>query len=141
MDRWVYFRDPRPRTQSQRPTRLTNRAGVERIRLVVKLPRMLGDIVSEFLDARPDVEIVALLDDADRLETAVARHAPEVVLVSEAGLRVPAAWLDLLEAHPGLRLIAIASEGHRGALCEVLGNLPPEGLLKLVTSGAPGPTH
>jgi hypothetical protein len=112
---------------------------VEETRVVLKLPRMLSDIIRDFLDAESNVEIVALLGAADPLEGALLRHAPDLVIVSEAEFRVPAAWLDLLEAHPGLRLLAMTTEGHRGALCEVLGNVRPQELVTVVTSGRRGP--
>lgn len=107
---------------------------VEPTRVVLKLPRMLSDIVREFLDARADVEVVAVLDGADPLQAAVQRHAADLVIVSEDAFRVPPGWLDLLDACPGLRFLAVASEGRRSALCEVLGDIPPQKLVAVVTS-------
>ncbi len=115
--------------------RHTNRAGVEHTRVVLKLPRMLSDIIREILEPRTDVEIVAMLDLADPLEAAVLRHGPGLVIVSEAEFRVPPSWLDLLEADPGLRLLAVVHEGHRGVLCEVHGNVPPHELVAVITAG------
>lgn len=112
---------------------------MEQTRVVLKLPTMLSDILRDFLNAKTNVEVVAQLDTAEPLDAAVLRHAPDLVIVSEAELRVPAAWLDLLESHPGLRLLAVTSEGHRGALCEVLGNVPPQVLVAVVTSGGRAP--
>ncbi len=100
---------------------------------------MLTDIIRDFLDAKTNVEIVAMLDAAEPLDAALLRHAPDLVIVSEAEFRVPPAWLDVLEAHPGLRLLAISSDGHRGALCEVLGNVRPQELVSVVTSGRRDP--
>lgn len=100
---------------------------------------MLSDIVRDILEAKANVEIVAMLNTEDPLEDVLRRQAPDLVIVSEAEFRLPAAWLDLLEAHPDLRLLAISSAGHRGALCEVLGNVRPQELVTVVTSGRRGP--
>jgi hypothetical protein len=100
---------------------------------------MLSDIVRDVLDPTTSVEIVARLETAEPLDAAVLRHTPDLVIVSEDEFHVPETWIDLLESHPGLRLLAVTSEGHRGVLCEVLGNVPPQELVEVVTSGERGP--
>jgi hypothetical protein len=107
---------------------------VEHTRVVLKLPRMLSDIVRELLESRTDVEVFAVLDMGAPLEAAVLDHAAELVIVAENEFHIPASWLELLEAHPGVRLLAVASAGHRGAVCEVLGNLPPDELVTLINA-------
>ena len=121
------------------PMRRGNESGVEETRVVLQLPRMVSDIVRDILEAKANVEIVATLDAEDRLDDVLLRHDPDMVILSEAEFSLPAAWLDLLEAHPGLRLLAISSGGHRSALCEVLGNVRPQELVTVVMSGRQGP--
>ena len=111
---------------------------MERTRVVLKLPRLLSDILREFLEARANVEIVATLDAFYPLEAAAQQYTPDIVIVSETEFRLPPTWLDLLEAHPGLRFLAISSEGSRGALCEVLGNVPPNELATAILEGGWG---
>ncbi len=107
---------------------------MEPTRVVLKMPRMLSDIVQGFLDAQADVEIVAVLDRDELLREAVTRYSADLVIIAEDQFGVPPAWLDLLETHPGLKLLAFASEGHRSALCEVLGDMPPQRLVEVVKS-------
>jgi hypothetical protein len=110
---------------------------LERTRVVLAMPRMLGDIVQGVLDAQADIEVVATLDRTESLLDAVTRCSADLVIVAEDQFSVPLAWLDLLEACPRLRLLAVASERHRRALCEVLGDVPPGSLVQTVRSARP----
>jgi hypothetical protein len=107
---------------------------VEPTRVVLKMPRMLSDIVHEFLQGQADIEVVAVLDGGEALEDAVTRYSADLVIIAGDQFRIPPAWLNLLDARPRLRLLALASQGHRSALCEVLGDIPPQRLAEAVRS-------
>jgi hypothetical protein len=70
------------------------------------------------------------------VEAAVLQYAANLVIVYDDAFRVPLGWLDLLDACPRLRFLAVASEGHRSAMCELLGDVPPQKLVTVVTSGS-----
>lgn len=105
---------------------------MEPTRVLLSMPRMMSEIVRELLDGQADIEVVGVLDASEALLEAVTRRSAHLVIIAGDQLRVPPLWLDLLEARPSLRLLAVASERHRTALCEVLGNVPPQGLVDAV---------
>ena len=109
---------------------------MEPIRVVLKVPRLLGEILRDSVESRADVVIVANLEAAASLEDAVVLHAPDVEIVAEDVLHVPASWPELLETHPGLRLLALAWAEHRGVVCDVLGNLAPNELVAAIIDRA-----
>ena len=112
---------------------------VEPTQVVLEMPRMHGEIIQELLDSQPDIEVVAVLDGTASLHDAVMRSHPGVVIVASDQFRIPPAWLDLLEARPTLKLLAVASTGHHSVLCEVVGDIPPRRLVEAVRSARARP--
>jgi hypothetical protein len=114
---------------------MTVRGGwVEPTRVMLKMPRMLCEIVQELLEAQADIEVVAVLDGPEPLQDAVIRFAADLVIIAGDQLRVPPAWLDLLATHPRLNLFAVAQQGQRTALCQVIGDVAPQQLVEAVRS-------
>jgi DNA-binding NarL/FixJ family response regulator len=100
--------------------------------VLVEMPQMLREIVREFLATQDDIEVVGEVGEAASLPAAVERYAPDLVVVGGGGLRVPGEWFDLLRSRPSLRLLAVASHGHRTTVCEVLGDISPQGLVDAI---------
>jgi len=100
-------------------------APVDRVRVVLAdVPGMLKSILERA--ASDDVELV---DRADDLARTVAEVRPHAVIVGADDLELPDACMRVLEAHPDVTVLAIASRGRQTIVCDLLGEVSPERLL------------
>jgi len=106
--------------------------------LLVALPRLLEEIVSEALSEAPDLAVVGLLRDAGSLTREASLQADVVVLGGDD----PALAASALERQPHLAVLAV-SEDARGSSLYVLrpertliGDLSPQSLVATVRAAA-----
>lgn len=90
---------------------------MKRIRiLLVWLPTLLRDILSDAVAREPDMEIVATAETRVELETAVRRFQPDVVITGSPGTDAGAAASDIRQMAPSVVLVAIAQKADRATL-------------------------
>jgi DNA-binding NarL/FixJ family response regulator len=111
-------------------------AGRTRV-VLVDMPTLLRGIVREVLAPAADVELVGEFPESAGLAAAVEETEADVVVVGGA-LGDGGPVRRLLEAHPRVRVLAIAADGRRGTVFllaperEPLGEVSPEVLLEAV---------
>jgi chemotaxis response regulator CheB len=112
--------------------------------LVVALPRMLEEIVTDILRAQRGMEIAGTIRKVDGLTRKVARTRPDVVVIGGDDAPLAAA---LLEQSPRLKVLAVAEEGKDWWLYSLtaertrLGSLSSATLVRAVESAVkPRPT-
>jgi DNA-binding NarL/FixJ family response regulator len=79
--------------------------------LLVDMPRLLRDLVSEAIDAAPGMEVVGAITDAGDLAAVVADTDADVVVFTSADEELPVAFRRALDAHARLRLLALDPDG------------------------------
>jgi DNA-binding NarL/FixJ family response regulator len=90
---------------------------MRRIRiLLVWLPTLLRDILSDAVAREPDMEIVATAETRVELETAVRRYQPDVVVTGSPGTDAGAVASDIRQMAPSVVLVAIGQKGDRATL-------------------------
>jgi hypothetical protein len=90
---------------------------MRRIRiLLVWLPTLLRDILSDAVAREPDMEIVATAETRVELEAAVRRYQPDVVVTGSPGTDAGAVASEILQMAPSVVLVAIAQKGDRATL-------------------------
>ncbi|MGD0966051.1 MAG: hypothetical protein ABSA57_19375 [Candidatus Acidiferrales bacterium] len=78
--------------------------------LVANKPRLMRELVLATISDQPDIEIVGQIQDDAEIEQAVRETQPDFVIVAlDDSDRLPHSCRILLEQHPHLRVIAIAS--------------------------------
>lgn len=108
------------------------------------MPGMLGDIVRETIRGQPDMEIVATVPNLESVDEAMRTTAIEVLVVGTDAPRATAPFRSLLQARPGLKILAVASDGGDLVLHELrpraepLGEVSPTDLLQAIRA-AVGP--
>jgi len=76
--------------------------------LLVALPRMLEEIVSDLLESQRGVQVAGTVRSADQLPRKLARARPDLVVL---GGDDPPLAAELLELSPRLKVLALAEEG------------------------------
>jgi DNA-binding NarL/FixJ family response regulator len=100
---------------------------------------MLEEITTHVLSSEPDLEIAETISTLAELPRRVARAGADVVLL---GSNEAALAAELLEASPGLTVIAVAEEGQSAWLYAAgrepvsLGALSPSALVQAVRSSS-----
>ena len=103
--------------------------------------RMLREIVEELCAAEPDLELVPEPHEHDDLATVVEQTGAECV-ISRDGALTTAEICRVLIAHPSVRLLAMAEDGH-GTLYELrphrvpLGEASPLTVLETIRAAVP----
>jgi DNA-binding NarL/FixJ family response regulator len=116
--------------------------------LIADLSGILADIVTQLIEAQPDLALVGSVPRGENVLAAVGAARPHVVVLGLDTPELPAAGLELLRAFPAMRLLCVTRNGRSGLACElrphqvVLNNLSPDGLLKAVrAAGAAEAPH
>lgn len=79
--------------------------------LVANRPRLMRELVMATISDQPDIEVVGEIQEETQLEHAVADKRPDIVIVAlERSNRLPDICKSILQSHPQLRVIAIASD-------------------------------
>jgi DNA-binding NarL/FixJ family response regulator len=81
---------------------------------------MLEDIVREVLQLQPDINVVGEIPTDASLVEAVEQGQADVVIVGTDRIGFPESWLDLIDGHPNVKLIALLVHGRQGAVCWAL---------------------
>jgi len=90
---------------------------MRRIRLLlVWLPTLLRDILSDAVARAQDMEIVATAESRAELETAVRRFQPDVVVTGTPGPDAKAVAGDIHQIAPSVVVVAIGRKGDRATL-------------------------
>jgi len=108
--------------------------------LLVGLPRLLEEIVSDAIAQAPDLTVTAKLPDA----AALAHDPPatDVVVLGTASSGLIAATL---ERHPRVAVLAVSDDARSSSLyvlrpeCTRVGDLSPEGLVGAIRAAAEPP--
>ena len=84
--------------------------------LLVWLPALLRDILSDAMAREPDMEIVATAETQADLQTAMGRFEPDVVVTGTQGPEAGAIVSDVHRIAPSVVVVAIAQKGDRATL-------------------------
>jgi chemotaxis response regulator CheB len=86
---------------------------LERIRvLLVGIRGILGELIYEIVAQQPDMEVVGqLVDDRELLSATRSTRCDAVILGLTEEQVLPAACLELLEAHPGITILTVLMNG------------------------------
>ncbi len=80
---------------------------------VANQPRMMRDLIATSLAQEEDVEVVAQISDEAEISRLIEEIKPEFLIVSMDARRFgPSAREDILQRHPELQIIALASDGN-----------------------------
>jgi DNA-binding NarL/FixJ family response regulator len=110
--------------------------------LLVELPRILRDIISDVVAQERDMEVVRVLETRDALLTAVQESPADVVILGLADTALPEVCDELVGAHPQMKVLAVAGDGRGVFLHELrpqtlsLGEVSPQGLIDAVRAAA-----
>jgi chemotaxis response regulator CheB len=114
--------------------------------LVANQPKIMREVILATLAEQPDIEIVGEVSDEAEIEDCVNQTLPDLLVVAldEPGKR-PLICDSVLNAHPSLRIIAVAS-GQNRSICywaslQIQSNnidLSEEGILSAARSKSEG---
>ena len=85
---------------------------MEKIRVIVaSRPRLMRELVLELVSDQPDIEVMAEVQDDNKLIDLVDELRPDCVIIGlDASGNRPDICDPLLERHPNLKILALASE-------------------------------
>jgi DNA-binding NarL/FixJ family response regulator len=87
--------------------------------LLLGLPRMLEDVITNAVEGQPDMHLVGRLDpNCDSLEELVD-PALDVLITTLRNCETPCLCRSLIKHHPSTRVIGLSREGRRAILCEL----------------------
>lgn len=111
--------------------------------LLLDMPRLLRELVRDVVSEQPDLEVVGELDDESQLDAAISSTDPNFVIVGTDRAELSAAFRELFEVRPRLKVLALATEGGRSVVwelaprCVQLGEMSPESLLAALRQARP----
>src|SRR5260370_42266029 len=80
---------------------------------VANQPRMMREVLAMSLASEEDVEVVAQISDEAEISRGIEETTPEFLIVSLDSRRFgPSAREDVLQRHPGIQIMAGASDGN-----------------------------
>jgi hypothetical protein len=94
-------------------------AVVSAIRILLAGPRMLSDLVARLLETAPDVVVAGTAPFDDRLMAAARELAVDAIVAGTSG-EDPEALDAMLFELPTVKLVALAPDGRRATLFELL---------------------
>jgi hypothetical protein len=97
--------------------------------LLVRLPRMLSDLITDIVRRESDVAVVGDLADAGGVGDAITRTGASFVIVGLDDGDLPAAWVPVLRDHPTVRLLGLSAQGRTAYLYELRPHAVPVGEL------------
>jgi len=109
--------------------------------LVSRMPQLLRDLLTEMLDAEPDIEVVTSLHEDAELTGDVWRARADVLIVQLATEAEQAMCASLLGRLPHLKVVAISPTATGARMyelrpaCGLVGDLTTERLLAVVRGG------
>jgi len=118
---------------------------LQRIRIVViGLPQILRDVITDIVDSQPDMEVVG--DLGEDAEPVMVEDLAGTFVAVRAGPNgeLPEIGARLLERRArGLRVLGLSSEGRRGFVYELrptevaIGEISPERLVNVIRAAIP----
>jgi hypothetical protein len=107
--------------------------------ILVGIPRLLADIVEELIARQPDIELVGSVVADRNLGRVIERARPDVILCRASGTVLPAAYCEILEAEPYVRLLAIEASDRTGFVYDLRPvrtplDVWPQGLIDAIRS-------
>ena len=139
------------RFQAHDVTASTGADAVTPTRVVLgTMPPLLGDIVRETLARHEDVEVLADVETPSEVAAAVDRTSADVAVLgmSASGARDTTVLMQsLLTNHPRLTVIALASDGRSGYVCQLeprtiaIDDISPSALVDAIRSNAIAGVH
>ena len=89
-------------------------ASVAVIRVAVaNQPRMMREVIAMSLAQEKDIEVVAQINDEGEISRLIEETKPEFLIVSLDSRRFgPPAREDMLQRHPEMQIMALASDGN-----------------------------
>jgi DNA-binding NarL/FixJ family response regulator len=109
----------------------------ERLRVLISDDDpMICDALREVLQAEPDLEVVAVAQDADEAIALAERHTPAIAVLD---VRMPGgggarAAREILQRSPGTQIVAFSAHADRGAIDDMRRAGVTEYLLKGVAN-------
>jgi DNA-binding NarL/FixJ family response regulator len=110
--------------------------------LIAGLDRLLCDLVTRFVNAEPDMQVVGTLRTAEDLMVAAARTNASVALLSVEDADLVAAAHRMLDDRPLLRLVALQEGGREVVVLELRpylvrhGEMSPDGLVQAIRTAS-----
>jgi hypothetical protein len=99
---------------------------------------MLRDLIEETVEAQPDLELVAEIDEP------VLEDCPDFLVVGVETEELPDPYRELLITCPRMQIVAVTPEGRQGFLHRLLphvaalGEISPTVLLETMRAGSRG---
>jgi DNA-binding NarL/FixJ family response regulator len=106
--------------------------------VLVSAPKIMLDIIGSALLTEPGIEIVGEVADGGDLLAAAADRQADVIIDATRGDSELARYEDLLWSRPATKVVAVADDGRRATLLELvlkrtpLGELGPHDLGPLI---------
>lgn len=110
--------------------------------LLVGMPTMLLDILTEVITSQRDFEVVATMTTAKNVGPAARRARATVIIAREAGGDAELGPAVLISAQRSMKVITLAEDGQQGYLCELrphrvaLGEMSADRLLAAIRVAA-----
>jgi DNA-binding NarL/FixJ family response regulator len=80
---------------------------------VANQPRLMRELIAMSLAGEEDVEVVADIIDEAEISRVVEEATPDFLIVSLDSRRFgPPARVDMLQRHPGVQIMALATDGN-----------------------------
>ncbi len=80
---------------------------------VANQPRLMRELIAMSLGYEEDIEVVADIQEEERIVQRVEETTPDFLIVAgESRLFGPAAREGMLQKHPELKIVALASDGN-----------------------------
>jgi DNA-binding NarL/FixJ family response regulator len=124
-------------------------AAVQRTRiLLVEMPRMLSDIITDAVNHSSDLEVVDVLPDRSSMSEVVTMKRADVVVLRLRNDELPDECEEcraVLNAHPRMKVLGVSADSHRTFLFELrpklsaIGEVSPEELLDAIRAALPNP--
>jgi chemotaxis response regulator CheB len=79
--------------------------------LVANRPRLMRDLVIATISDQPDIEVVGEIEEESQIDAAIEQTLPDFLIVAlDRQDRLPDFCLSILQDHPRIRVIGIASD-------------------------------
>lgn len=104
--------------------------------LIGGMPKMLREVVSGLLGAEPDFKVVTQDAQDEAFTECVTRLKPAAVILAHQDSSLPELGRRILMMNPGLRLVVVREDGHRGWIHRMvpanheIEGLSPDGLVQ-----------
>jgi chemotaxis response regulator CheB len=120
-----------------------NQSSLERIRvLVVKVPGILGEIITSIVANEPDMEIVGDVADYRELLPMTRTTSADAVIIGLENGELPGVCEELLDERPRVTLLGVHGDGRHAFVYALrpervpIGDVSPAGLVEAIRSAS-----